>query len=436
MHAAGVNRRRLLKAAAGGGLLAATRPLRAQNKPDKLVYVGDNQGGWKRTLTEEVGPAFEKETGIKVEFTLLPVDAWQARLKAELGAGSSGVDIAQWSVSMAGWISPHMLDHQAVLAKIAARDPAFDWNDFLTGSKVAATYDGKLSGIPYRVTTGILVYQKALLGMAGFAQAPGTFAEFEKAALAVNTPPDRYAFGLMGKQGAGLYFSLASWLYSAGGRLVDFKTGEIFVNDATAVTALQFLTDLVLKHKVTPPEVTTWEFDEIIAGGQRDRYVMAQTFAPYMTLMNEPALSKTAGNWAANVVPGYTDRSQSRTWVDGHCLAVPKYAQNPDWSIEFIRMACGKRWQLRAIERGNAPPRGSVLREPAIAAKLGWPPTAALAIETGVPTPAHPVWSTLELALRGGLSQALLGQTTARQALDGVAADWQRILRRAGIGRG
>ena len=55
-----LNRRRLLTAAAAGGVMAVTRPLLAQNKPEKLVYIGDNQGGWKRTLTEEVGPAFEK----------------------------------------------------------------------------------------------------------------------------------------------------------------------------------------------------------------------------------------------------------------------------------------------------------------------------------------------------------------------------------------
>jgi multiple sugar transport system substrate-binding protein len=431
-----LTRRRLLIAATAGGVMAVTRPPRAQNKPDKLVYIGDNQGGWKRTLTEEVAPAFEKATGIKVEFTLLPPDAWQARMKAEFGAGSSGIDIAQWSVGMAGWISPHMLDHEKVLATIAARDPGFDWNDFLAGSKLAASYDGKLSGIPYRITTGILVYQKALLSKAGFAEAPGTFAAFEKTALAVNTPPDRYAVGLMGKQGPGLYSSLASWLYSAGGRLADFKTGEIFINDDKAVTALQFMADLVVKDKVTPPEVTTWEFDEIIAGGQRDRYVMAQTFAPYMTLINSSGASKTAGNWAADVVPGFTDKSQSRSWVDGHFLAVPKYAKNPDWSIEFIRMACSKEWQSRAILRGNAPPRGSVLRDPGIAEKLGWPPTAARAIETGVPTPAHPVWSTLELTLRTGISQTLQGQKTAKQALDGVAADWRRTMRRAGVGRG
>src|SRR5215475_11386495 len=107
----GINRRTTLlgSAAAAGMLAAAPRRARAQSKPEKLVYIGENQGGWKKTLVEEVGPAFEKATGIKVEFTLLPVDAWRARLRAELGAGSSGIDIAQWSVQMGGWMSPHLL---------------------------------------------------------------------------------------------------------------------------------------------------------------------------------------------------------------------------------------------------------------------------------------------------------------------------------------
>jgi ABC-type glycerol-3-phosphate transport system substrate-binding protein len=398
----GLNRRQLLQAtAAAGGVLAAPRAnLRAQSKPEKLVYIGENQGGWKRTLMEEVAPAFEKETGIRVDFTMLPVDAWRARLRAELGARSSGIDIAQWSVGMAGWMSPHLLDHEEVVAKIAARDPKFSWDDFLAGSKQAASYDGKLSGIPYRITTGILHYQKPLLAQAGFTQAPGTFEEFLNVALAVNSPPDRYAVGIMGKQGSGTYTSFASWLYSTGGKLVDFKTGEIFITEPRAVEALQFYVELMAKHKVVPPEATTWEYDEIIAGGQRDRYVMAQTFAPYGTLINDPANSTTAGRWAWDVVPGHTAKEQSRTWIDGHFLSVPRYTPNADWSIEFIRMACSKDWMRRSI-----------------------------------PTPAHPAWNTLEISLRTGVSAALLGQKTAKAALDDVAADWQRSLRRAGIAR-
>ncbi|MFB2351815.1 hypothetical protein ACETUS_31995, partial [Priestia megaterium] len=77
------------------------------------------------------------------------------------------------------------------------------------GSKQAASYEGKLSGIPYRITTGILHYQKPILAQAGFNAAPGTFEEFLKVALAVNNPPDRYAVGIMGKQGSGTYTSFA-----------------------------------------------------------------------------------------------------------------------------------------------------------------------------------------------------------------------------------
>ena len=53
---------------------------------------------------------------------MLPVDAWRARLKAELSAGSTGIDLAMLSVQMAGWMSPHVLDHNEVVAKITAQD--------------------------------------------------------------------------------------------------------------------------------------------------------------------------------------------------------------------------------------------------------------------------------------------------------------------------
>ena len=199
-----LKRRTLLQATAG--LLAAPQ-IKAQSKPEKLVYVGDN-GPWHYAMVEEVAPAFEKATGIKIDFTLLPVDPWRARLRAELGAGSSGIDIVQFSVSMTGWMAPHMEDHEPLLAQIKSQHADFDWNDYLTGTKKAASYEGKLCGLPYRITTGIFHYQRALLERAGFAKPPETWDEFLKAALAVNKPPERYAFGLMGLQGAGMYFVL------------------------------------------------------------------------------------------------------------------------------------------------------------------------------------------------------------------------------------
>src|ERR1700709_780174 len=225
---AGMNRRQLLAASAASALRL---PALSQGKPDKLGYVGDN-GPWHWVMVEEVAPAFEKATGIKIDFTLLPVDPWNARLKAELSSGSSGIDIVQWSAGMADWISPHMMDEGVLANEIIAKDPTWGWDDFLGGAKRAATYDGRMAGIPYRITTGIMHYQKALLEQAGITKLPETFEELRQAAIATNHPPERYGFGLSGRQGPALMSAFSPWLYTCGGDLLDFKTGEIFVNNA------------------------------------------------------------------------------------------------------------------------------------------------------------------------------------------------------------
>ncbi len=250
---------------------------------------------------------------------------------------------------------------------------------------------------------------------------PGTWDELLKAALAVNKPPDRYGFGTMGLQGAGLYSGYAPWLYSNGGRLLDFKTGEIYINEPKAVEALQFYGDLNTKHKVVPPEAMTWAFDDIVAGGQSDRYAMTQMFAPYGTLINDPKISRTGGKWAWSTVQGPHSKEEGRTWIDGHFLGVPKFTKNKEWALEFIAMCCSREWQKRAMIRGNAPPLRSVLEDPEMVERIGWPPVAAQAIETGFPTPGHPVWDTLDIQLRSAISQTMNGQKTAKQALDETA---------------
>ena len=119
----------------------------AQSKPDKLVFVGDN-GPWHWCLVEEVAPAFEKETGIKVDFTLLPIDALSARLKAELNSGTVGIDIIQWTAPFAGWLAPHMEDHEKLLAKRRGRHPDFDWDDFCPAVRDMASYEASSSAFP------------------------------------------------------------------------------------------------------------------------------------------------------------------------------------------------------------------------------------------------------------------------------------------------
>ncbi|MGD0109086.1 MAG: extracellular solute-binding protein [Rhodopila sp.] len=241
-----MRRRALLTA---GAALAMPAIVRAESTPEKLVFVGDN-GPWHWCLVEEVAPAFEKETGIKIDFTLLPIDALSARLKAELNTGSPDIDVIQWTAPFAGWLAPHMADHAILLADTAAKHPDFDWDDFLPAVRDLAGYQGKLLGIPYRVTTSILMYQRALLADAGFDAAPEDWDTFLKAAQATTKPPERYGVGIWGRQGPAMVGGFTPFLRGNGGRYFDPTTFAIEINDAKAVEALEFYGDLMTRYKV------------------------------------------------------------------------------------------------------------------------------------------------------------------------------------------
>ena len=420
---------------AGGSAVAASPFVRAhaQSKPDKLVYVGDN-GPWHTCLVNEVAPAFEKETGIKIDFTLLPIDALVARLKAELSSGGGSIDVVQWDASMAGWVSRHMQDH-AKLLKASFAAPDFDWNDFLPTVQGMATYDGKLSGIPYRISTGILMYQKKLLTDAGVTSVPQTFDELLKAAEATTKQglPHRYGIGVMGRQGPAMLGSYTPFHRSAGGRYYDVKTGEIWVNQPAGVDALQYYGDLMTKYKVMNPDSLTWEFDGIIAGGQNDQFAMTVTLAPYGEAMNNPSQSKTGGDWAFSIMPGKDSISQSKSYLAGWMLGVPEGTKNTEWAFKFIQMATSKKWFMRSIDLGNCPPRTSVLGNPEVLARHPWAPVAGQSLKTAVVDHQDPAWSTAQLPLRTAVSQVLLGQKSAKQALDEVARQWSRIFKNAGM---
>ena len=66
-------------------------------------------------------------------------------------------------------------------------------------------------------------------------------------------------------------------------------------------------------------------------------------------------------------------------------------------------------------------------------AKHPWAPVQGEALKTATLDPQDALWSTAQLPLRVAVSQVLLGQKTAKQALDDVARQWERSFRLAGL---
>ena len=288
------------------------------------MFVGDN-GPWHCCLVEDVAPAFEKQTGIKVDFTLLPIDALNARLKSELNSGSSGIDIVQWTSQQIGWLYPHLEDHEKLLAGAAGKHADFDWDDFVPAIREMAIWDGKLSGIPYRVTMGVLHYQKALLEQVGFTKAPETFAELQQAAIETTkagAAANRYGIGYLGRQGPAIVDCWCPFLRSNGGDFFDPKTGEIYVNRPEAVEALEFWGDLMTKYKAVVPDS-----DHLGVRGDHRR----RPERPLRDGGDADALRhadqrsdrsrRPAARWAWAAMPGAKSKDQSRTFFGGWSFA-------------------------------------------------------------------------------------------------------------------
>jgi multiple sugar transport system substrate-binding protein len=432
----GLGRRRFIAAAGAGvgaGLIGAplARPALGATKPEKLVFMIDN-APWHGAL-RDAAVEFEKDNGIPIEFTVLPDDALVARLKSELSAQSTGIDILQFTVTWVSWIAPHVDDHAAMIASASNQySGGFAWDDIPQSVHKMANWDNKLCGVPYRVVMSVLHYQPEVLKQAGFDKPPANWDELLATAQAVTKAGDgkRYGLGFTMREGPAINDSWITFLRSNGGDLFDPKTHEILVNKPAAVESLRYYSDLLNKYHVVPPDAVTWEWDEIIANGQNDRYGMTVAFAPSGTMLNDPKVSRTGGKWAATVAPGAHSVDQSRTILGGWSLSVPRYSQNKDWAFAFIQMAAGKEWALRSLSKGNCPAHLSALKDPAVAQQFPWAPAGAKALETAVTDPQDPIWGAMDLALRTGLSRVLLGQSEPQAALDAVAVNWQRIMRR------
>ncbi|TGT71938.1 MULTISPECIES: sugar ABC transporter substrate-binding protein [unclassified Mesorhizobium] len=432
-----ITRRRFLhgSAAAGAGLLAgsmlSTSAL-AQAKPDKLV-VAALMIKWRRTLEEEVGPAFEKETGIKVEFEFLPYDALATRIKTQLDARDGSLDVAQFDTVMVNWAAPQLADFNQLIKEYGAE--GYNWDDFLPAAKDAFTVDGKVVAAPYRFLSTILHYRPDLLEAAGITAAPRTFEEFQNAATAVTEKfgGEKFGVGIYGRESEAMVRGWNPFQLSSGGRDYNLATKEILINKPESVNSLQFYADLVNKHKVTPPEASTWEYDGLVAGGQADRFAMMVALAPNGTLLDDPGVSKTAGKWAWSTVPGATDPSQSMGWSGGWGIGVAEASANKRWAFEFVKMATNTINLKKSAFDGNSPPRKSNLADAQIVSKLKWSKAFAEQNAVPIPMPNDPVFAICDQQIRPHISRALLGQATAQEALDAAAKEWHRTFQRAGL---
>lgn len=226
-------------AGAGGGSAA--------NDPDSInvLMVNNPQMEDLQRLTAE---NFTRETGIKVNYTVLPENDVRAKISQEFSSQAGQYDVASLSnyeipfFAANNWLAP--LDS-------VAKDPEFDQADILPAYTASLTGDdGKLYGEPFYGESSFLMYRKDILEAKGLSMPEKpTWAEVADIAAQVDgAAPGMKGICLRGQPGWGQVFApLTTVVNTYGGTWFD-KDWNAQVNSPEFTEAVEFYTKLVREH--------------------------------------------------------------------------------------------------------------------------------------------------------------------------------------------
>jgi multiple sugar transport system substrate-binding protein len=397
-----------------------------KGKIPKLVIF--NSGSLKYDPATEVnGKIFTERTGIEIDWIVVP-DA--ATLPKEISmltakAGRAPVIYLKPEASIdfyrAGWVEP--VD--------------FLWNKAAIGLYPKAVYDtssyqGRMYGTPWFVKATQLVYRKDLLREhVGTTEPPQTWGELIDYAKKLTLDTDKdgevdiwgYAFNTGPSYPRAMKMRINEGLFtqSLGSEDVLNDKGVPQYDTPEAIRALQFLADLVQKHKVAPEGVTTYADKDTYELFLREKVAMMQnhTWINFKLVEKMPrekwgvALLPKCGGWNGG------PEGEASTRVGVYDYAINAYSGPYEkigaalW-LDFVRSfeACKNQ---QVVEQNQAP-MSMVYDDPEVKEKTVAFETMKQTVEVGQAINYHQGLAVCDV-LTKSCNQAILGKVTSEEAL-------------------
>jgi multiple sugar transport system substrate-binding protein len=215
--------------------------------------------GGGHSLQQPIADLWQKQTGNKVNFIEVPYQQVYDKLSAEMAAGGSSYDVATLDVI---WLS-HFSQFAEPLDSMFTADVKQDLFPSLVQD---AQSNGHFIGMPQWANAEVLYYRKDLFSdpkeQANFKakygydlNPPTTWQQFTDMAQFFTRKDASGNVTLYGTDAKGAVETewLAEVLQAGSPGVVLDKSGNVIINNAQHVQALQFDADLACKYKVTPP---------------------------------------------------------------------------------------------------------------------------------------------------------------------------------------
>jgi sorbitol/mannitol transport system substrate-binding protein len=325
----------------GGGGSSSAKSL-------NVLMVGNPQMVDIQKLTKD---SFTKDTGIKVNYTVLPENELRDKVTQDVATGAGQYDVATvgayevpiWAKN--GWLNP--LDKYA-------DEGSFDRADLLEPiTKSLTGEDGKLYSLPFYGESSFLMYRKDIFQQKGITM-PEKPTWQQVAAIAAKVDgaqPGMKGICLRGLPGWGEQFAPLTTVVNTFGGTWFTKDWQAQVNAPAFKQAVNFYVDLVKKHG--EPGASQAGFTECLNAMSQSKVAMWYDATSAAGSLEDPKVSKVAGKVGYVYAP--VEKTKSSGWLWAWAWAMPKTTKNADTAAKFMLWASSKDY------------------EKLVGQKLGWP---------------------------------------------------------------
>lgn len=312
------------------------------------------------------------------------------------------------------------------LSPVLAQDPDFNLNDFYKPVLDSLTVDGKLYGIPQRISYYNLYYNADFFSAAGLPfpavnwfDPNWTWETYRQAAgkLSRDTNGDG-VFDVVGSVFSTATGQIVSWLAQGGARLFDDNYTELTLDTQAGINTLRYLADLI-----TSGVSRTGSWNDFVAGKAA-------------MLHETPAVAQLIRDanffYAWDVAAFPQGPAGPATALQPVPYAIVASSNHLEEAVVFFKYFFSREMSMRQSAAGiTVQPRRSVVTSSSFRTQLGVKNADAIlqALDVAVPIPSHNRnFVAINSAIKSMLGKVFKGEVAPHLAVEGIKSQVAALL--------
>jgi sorbitol/mannitol transport system substrate-binding protein len=286
--------------------------------------------------------SFTKDTGIKVNYTILPENELRDKVTQDVATQAGQYDVATvgmyevpiWAKN--GWLRE--------LGSYAKADANFDYNDLLKPMVAGLSgTDGQLYGIPFYGESSFLMYRKDVFAAKGLTmpERPTWQQVADLAAKVDGAQPGMKGICLRGLAGWGEIFAPLTTVVNTFGGTWFTKDWKPQLTSPEFTQAVQFYVNLIKAHG--EPGAAQAGFTECLNAMSQGKVAMWYDATSGAGSLEDPSVSKVSGKVGYAYAP--VVKTKSSGWLWAWAWAMPKTSKKQDAASKFILWASSKDYE-------------------------------------------------------------------------------------------